>query len=128
MEKRWDIYFVTVAFFLTILSCGPDTEKIQISPAIRYQGNILYIKNADKVVYDSVKVQINGSFKNTLPLSIPCGDEAQYELSSFTKDDGERFNIVKYRLREITITCEVSDLRGNQWVKLGRAFYHGNFN
>lgn len=109
-------------------SCSPSAEKNQISPAVRYQGNILYIKNTDTVVYDSVTVEINGTFKKTLPLSIPCGQEIGYELSSFMKDDGERFNILKYGLRSITISCEVSDLRGNQWVKLGRAFYSGKFN
>jgi len=122
------VVFVVLVFFLVQFGCSPTGDKIKISPLVRYQGNILYIKNTDSAIYDSVKVEINGSFKKVLPLSILPGEETQHELSSFLKDDGERFNVFKYGLVDISISCEASmEISKGKWKSLGKAFYYGKF-
>jgi hypothetical protein len=110
------------------IGCGVPNEKdIKINPVVRYQGNTLFIRNSDSVTYDYVKVEINGAFKKELPLSVPPGEEAKYELSSFLKPDGERFNILRHGLVDIAISCEVSKQEGGKWQKVGKAFYYGKF-
>jgi len=122
------IFIFISAIFL--IACVPSSseKEIKINPAVRFQGNWLIIKNNDTFSYDYMKIGLNdGTFKKELPFSIPAGEEAKYELSSFTKSDGERFNIFKYSLVDITISCEASKEENKKWVKLGKAFYYGRF-
>jgi len=109
---------------------SPEKEELQINPTIRYQGNLLIIRNNDTFTYDYIKIKLNdGTFQKDLPLSIPPGEEVRCELSDFVKSDGERFNIFKYKPTNISISCVVSkDLGGGKWERLGNTFYYAKFN
>ena len=122
------IFILIIITFFIACSPGPSEKEIKINPMVKFQGNWLIIKNNDNFSYDYVKVGLNdGSFKKELPFSIPPGEQVRYELSSFSKSDGERFNIFKYSLVDITISCEVSKEENRKSVKLGKAFYYGRF-
>lgn len=124
------------ALIIALLMTGcfaPGQEELRINPGVRYQGNLLMIKNNDAFYYDFVQIKLNdGAFKKDLLLSIPPGEEIRCSLSEFTKLDGERLNIFKYGLNDISISCECSELvqrssAGDKWKKIGKAFYHGKF-
>jgi hypothetical protein len=120
----------TLIIIILFIGCAPSSseKEIKINPMVKFQGNWLIIRNNDNFSYDYVKLGLNdGSFKKELPISIPPGEQVRYELSSFAKSDGERFNIFKYSLVDITISCEVSKEENKKWVKLGKAFYYGRF-
>ncbi len=100
-------------------SKNKGSDSVQMSPTVTYRGNLLVIKNNDWFGYDSAVVTINGTFKKELALSISPNEEATFELSDFTKSDGERFNIFRYSPTEISVSCESPGL--------GKLFYHGKF-
>jgi hypothetical protein len=126
--RKYPACFIIGITVLMSIGCGVSEEKdTKINPLVKYQGNTLLIRNSDSVTYDYIKVEINGVFKKELPLSIPPGEEAKYELSSFLKPDGERFNILRHGLVDISISCEVSKQEGGRWQKVGKAFYYGKF-
>jgi hypothetical protein len=123
--------FIVVIFVFLILAFGCSTSgesTLTISPNIRFEGNWLYIKNTNHMSYDAPKIALNdGQFKLDYPMSIPSREEIRINLSSFLKPDGERFNILKYGLVDISISCECSREMGGKWEKLGKAFWYGKF-
>ncbi len=116
---------ILFAFFV---GCGESTKAVTLSVVIKYQGNSLMIWNNDDFSYDQVKIELNeGKFKREFPLPIPARRHVEYDLSSFTKSDGERFNILKYSLNDIAISCEVTGEINGKWQTSRKAFYSGKF-
>ena len=88
----------------------------------------MFIRNTDLFGYDSPKIALNdGRFKLEYPMSIPSGEEINLNLSVFARSDGERFDIIKFSLIDISISCECSKWEKGQWKGLGKSFYHGTF-
>jgi hypothetical protein len=110
---------LTFGFLLrTPLNIGNVRE---IHPEVSYRGNLLIIKNNDPVGYYYVKLGLNdGVFKKQLDLGILANEETEVDLLSFSKPDGERFNILKYKPHDISISCQTSD---NEY-----ASFYGKFN
>ncbi len=129
MKTQVRVIIIIAACLILSWSCSSGPGYIDITPSVRYQGNILIITSGSSYeTYESVKIELNdGTFKRTLPFSIPPGGQVKWELSDFTKSDGERFNILKYRPVNITISCEVVKLIDGVPKRLGKGFYYGRF-
>lgn len=126
---RTKILFLCLAMlFVAFMGCGGSSGDITLNVGVGFEGNSLVIVNRDLFSYDNIKIELNdGQFKKVLPFSIPAGQYAKYDLTTFKKSDGERFNFLKYSLVDISIFCDVSKEVGGKWDRIGRGFYYGKF-
>ena len=109
--------------------CVPAQKDIDLNPSIRYAGSILYIKNNDPFDYNEAKVDLNdGVYRFRVEDSIPAGKEIEINLLQFTKEDGERFNVLTHSIKDISISCKAIKRKDKfDMDYLGRGFYHGKF-
>jgi hypothetical protein len=111
------------------VGCSSSNKDIEINPSIRYKGNAIFIKNNDLFDYQEVKITLNGTYKFILDDSILTGSEIELNLLRFLKSDGERFDIFKYSIKDISISCKaIKRVDKFDMDYLGTAFYHGKFN
>lgn len=98
------------AFIYTALSKRPQSETyiaptprlIKASASVSYDR--LYLTNTDDFTWRSCTLVVNSDYKLNVD-EIKMGAEESFNLSSFAKSDGTRFNNSDYKLISLQITC-----------------------
>ncbi|MCK4763094.1 MAG: hypothetical protein KAW12_12940 [Candidatus Aminicenantes bacterium] len=92
----------------------PKPKRAELKANVRLDNGVLVIKNLNRYTWTprdtvfegkAIVLEINSTFEYLYRFDVKPNDEIRLLPTSFTKDEGLRFNFFTHRLHDFTISC-----------------------